>query len=62
MTTSYRAAYLLSSDKQAELVLTAPEHAEMSDDELRAEALAEAERAGVNIGDGTIEIGTWTQR
>lgn len=41
MTNSYRAAYY------AETVLTLPEHAHLSDDALRAEALAEAQRADI---------------
>lgn len=41
---TYRAAFI------GETVFTGPEHSHLSDDELRAEALAECRRAG-GIGD-----------
>jgi len=59
MQTTYRAAYWTDGEG-AEVVLTAPEHADLSDDELLAEAQAEAERAGVDLTTGRIEIGDWT--
>ena len=69
MTTTYRACYYLTADLQGETVLTGPEHAHLSDDALRAEAAAEAERAGI-IGDAPgittgelrdgLRIGDWT--
>lgn len=43
----YRAAYYVSQDGQAETVLTLPEHASLSDSELKAEAIAEAKRADI---------------
>lgn len=55
---TYRAAYW--TDGQGELVLTAPEHASLSDEALLSEARAEAERAGVDLSGGRIEIGDWT--
>jgi len=69
---SYRACYYLSADGQSETVLTGPEHANLSDNQLFAEAIAEAVRADI-IGDGDgripanrleggLRIGTWTVR
>lgn len=58
---TYRAAYWISKDRQNEVVLTAPADAGLSDDALEAEALAEAARQGLEIGDGSIEIGDWTE-
>lgn len=55
---TYRAAYWVD-DQGGELVLTLPEHAQLPDDELLAEARAEAERAGVDLSYGRIEIGDW---
>ena len=43
---TYRAAYF-AAPQSAGVVLTAPKHADRSDAELRAEAEAEAERAGL---------------
>ena len=70
--TTYRACYYATPGGQAETVLTLPEHAALSDDALLAEALAEADRAGL-IGDDDPEdllthqqlvdgltIGEWT--
>lgn len=59
MARTYRAAYW-TDGQGGELVLTAPEHAHLSDEALLAEARAEAERAGVDLSDGRIEIGDWT--
>jgi len=44
-----------------EVVLTGPEHANLSDEELRAETLAEMDRAGLEMGEGRIVIGEWTE-
>lgn len=43
----YRACYYQGPDGQGEIVLTKPEHAVLSDRELRAEALAEGWRADI---------------
>jgi hypothetical protein len=62
--TTYRAAYWLKNDGQREVVLTAPEHADLSDDELMAEAEQEARNpAGMNgrTDGGRIVIGEWTE-
>jgi len=59
MTTTYRAAYW--TDGKAEIVLTLPEHAHLSDDDLLAEAMAEAERQGMDLSYGQIVIGVWTE-
>jgi len=42
-------------------VLTLPEHAHLSDDDLLAEAMAEAERQGMDLSYGQIVIGVWTE-
>lgn len=67
----YRSAYLSFPDG-AEIVLTSPEQSHYSDDALRAEALAEAERAGligpewpqVSLDDfhRYLVIGLWRER
>lgn len=44
--TTYRAAYF-AAPKSVGVALTAPGHANLSDADLRAEAMAEAERAGL---------------
>lgn len=49
--TTYRACYRTTSDGQGETVLTGPEHASWDDDALIAEAIAEAERAGIVSAD-----------
>ena len=58
---TYRAAYWISDDRQAEVVLTGPEHADLPESELRAEAEAEAKRNDVDLSTGTIEVGGWTE-
>jgi len=58
MARTYRAAYW-TDGHGGELVLTAPEHAHLSDEELLAEARAEAERVGLDLSDGRIEVGEW---
>lgn len=68
---SYRACYYQTPDGQSETVLTAPEHAHMTDDDLLTEALACAEGAGL-IGShpkipledfvGRLRIGEWRER
>ena len=60
---TYRAA--IWGDGQADTVLTRPEHAGMSDEDLLQEALAEALRAGlVDLRaqfDAGLYIGTWRE-
>lgn len=58
MARTYRAAYW-TDGRGAEVVLTLPAHADLPDDELRAEAQAEAERAGLDLSYGRIEVGEW---
>ena len=55
MTARYRACWWISEDRQASLRLTGPDHADLPDADLLAEARAEAVRAGLT-GGGTIEI------
>lgn len=56
----FRAAYWIRKDGQGEVLLTGPEHAGMAEEELLAEARAEAERAGMELTAGKIEVGEWT--
>lgn len=72
MATTYRAAYYIGKGNSAGVVLTPPEMADQSDDTLRAEAFAEAMRAGLigpdaeagqvseaHFFDG-LHVGNWT--
>lgn len=56
----YRAGYW--TDGQHELVLTGPEHSGMTDEEIEAEARDEAERQGMDLSTGRIEVGEWVER
>ena len=58
--TTYRAAYW-TDGQGAEVVLTLPEHAHMSDKELIAEAQQYAKEIGLDTSYGRIEIGEWTE-
>lgn len=58
---TYRAAAWYSADLQSSVRLTTEDQAHLSDEELMAAAMAEAEAVGLEIGDGTIEIGDWTE-
>jgi len=55
---NFRAAYW-TDGKGAEVRLTGPEHAHLSDEDLLAEARAEAERVGLDLSYGEIVIGEW---
>jgi len=55
---TYRAAYW-TDGKDAEVVLTLPEHAHLSDEELIAEARRYAEEVGLDLSYGTIVVGEW---
>lgn len=57
---TYRAAYW-TDGKGAEVVLTLPEHAQLSDAELIAEARRYAEEVGLDLSYGEIVIGEWTE-
>ena len=63
--TTYRAAYWTNYDRDhldgGEVVLTGPEHADLSDEELLRQALAEMDRAGLETGEGRVVIGEWTE-
>jgi hypothetical protein len=71
-TTTYKAAfYLPPTGNGSGVVLTGPEHEHLTDDELRAEAHAEALRLGLigadpdlQVDDGTfrdrLQVGPWT--
>ena len=56
----YRAAYW-TDGRGAEIVLTLPEHAHMSDEELIAEARRHAEEQGFDLSYGTIVVGEWIE-
>lgn len=57
---TYRAAYWVSEDRQAEVVLTTESHAELPDHLLIAEAAKAANAVGVDLSTGEIVIGDWT--
>lgn len=57
---TYRAAYW-TDHEGGELVLTGPEHAHLSDEELILEARAEAERADLDLSYGAVLVGDWTE-
>lgn len=61
MSTTYRAAYWISEDRQSTVRLTTEEQAALSDQDLMAAAKNEAESACLEIGDGSIEIGNWAE-
>ncbi len=62
MTTTYRAAYWISDDRQGEIVLTTAEQASLPDDDLLASARAEAQaHAPWALESGEIRIGDWTE-
>jgi hypothetical protein len=58
---AYRAAYWISDDEQAEIVLTAAEEAHLSDADLLEHAHVEAARGDVDLSTGEIRIGTWRE-
>lgn len=58
--TTYRAAYW-TDEKGAEVVLTLPEHAHLSNEKLIAEAQRYAEEIGLDLSCGEIVIGEWTE-
>ena len=59
MTIAYRAAYWISEDAQHEVVLTLPEHAELSEAKLLSLALEEAHSSGLVVEPGRVEVGDW---
>ena len=59
-TATYRAAYWISDDEQAEVVLTTKRQSSLSDEDLRAVALAEAKRVGLDLCTGEILISNWS--
>ncbi|MBM11779.1 MAG: hypothetical protein CL759_06860 [Chloroflexi bacterium] len=72
MSETYRACYIRETATNGECVLTGPEHAHLDDAALRAEAMAEATRAGLYRDDdpdcptreaiaALLEIGDWTE-
>jgi hypothetical protein len=61
MTTTYRAAYWTSADKQASVRLTCEEDAQLPDNELILVARRCASENSVDLNEGEIEIGDWTE-
>ena len=63
MSTTFKAAYLADdgSSTGGGLLLTCPEQAHMSDSELMAEAMKEAENVGIEIVESDVCIGDWTE-
>lgn len=60
--TEYRAAYWISDNRQGEIRLTGPEHADLPEKELVAEAKAEADYANLDLSGGEIVVGMWRER
>lgn len=58
--TTYRAAYWVSDDGQADVRLTGPDQATLSDAELIAAAEAELTAQGGDVSGGEIVIGEYT--
>jgi hypothetical protein len=58
---TFRAAYWLSDDGQAELLLTGPDHADLPAEKLVDEARAEISRQGGTEDGGRIVVGMWTE-
>jgi len=61
MSTTYRAAYWVAADCSGDVRLTTEDQAHLSDAELMAAALAEAKANGLEIGDGEVLIGDYTE-
>jgi len=59
--TTFRAAYWMSDDGQAELLLTGPEHADLPAGDLVAEARAELARQRGTEDGGRIVVGEWVE-
>ncbi len=59
--TTYRAAYWISDDEQAEVVLTGPEQADLPGADLLAAARAEAAKTGTDLSTGELRIGEWRE-
>ncbi len=61
--TAFRAAYFLRTDKQGEVLLTGPEHADLPDADLIKIAEAAWLESGTSLEDmdGEIVIGEWTE-
>lgn len=57
---TYRAAGWVADDRSGEVRLTGEHQKNLSDEELFAEARAEAEREGLDLSGGEIVIGDWT--
>lgn len=61
MMSEYRAAYWISADEQAEVVLTRPEDAHLSDEDLVLKAYEEMAQVSMQMDGGRIVINTWTE-
>jgi len=59
--TTYRAAYWISDDGQAEVRLTGEADAHLDDDALLAKARDEAIREDVSLETGRLVVGEWTE-
>lgn len=60
-TITYRAAYWLSDDKQADVRLTTEDQQHLSEHKLIEAAKAEAEKIGLDLAGGEIVVGQWTE-
>lgn len=62
MTKTFRAAYADWDNNGVGMLLTSPEMADWADDALIAEALAYADRHGLDISGAEIVVGDWIDR
>lgn len=60
-TTTYRACYLLSADRQGEIVLTNRAQSHLDDDALMQAARSEMESIGMDLDGGSLVIGDWRE-
>ncbi|MCZ6507092.1 MAG: hypothetical protein O7A04_03450 [Acidobacteria bacterium] len=61
ITSTYRAAFWISGDGQAEVVLTSPEESHLPDDDLMLAAKLAAKNDAVDLSSGRVEIGEWAE-
>lgn len=62
MMKTYRACYWISSNCQADVLLTCEDQSHMTDDELLKIALRNAGEVGLDLSTGSLVIGEWTEQ
>ena len=60
-TTTYRACYYLSADRQGEIVLTDRSQSHLDDDALIEAARSEMESVGLDLDGGSLVVGDWRE-